>query len=188
MDIADIHKNSKLLIDGIPYNVDEAEFMKPGKGRAIYRLKLRNLVDGSTADRTYHSSEKVEEAYTTNQEEQYLYKEGEHYVFMNTETFEQVFVGEAMLDKKKEFLKEGMIVSMLMMDNKPIDITLPTFVELKVVESGFSSRTDTISPQMKSVILETGLNIGVPGFIKEGDILKVDTRTGNYVERVTGKK
>ncbi len=188
MDIGDIHKNAKLLIDGIPYNVDEAEFMKPGKGRAIYRLKLRNLLDGGITDRTYHSGEKVEEAQITNQEEQYLYQDGEHYVFMNTETFEQHLVNAAQLSNKKGFLKEGMVVVMLMLDDKPIDITLPTFVELKVVESGFGSRTDTISPQTKSATLETGYTIAVPGFVKEGDILKVDTRSGTYVERVSAKK
>ncbi len=188
MEIEDIHKNAKLLIDGIPYNVDEAEFMKPGKGRAIYRLKLRNLLDGSTADRTYHSGEKVEEAHTTNLEGQYLYQEDEHYVFMNTETFEQLFIDEKLLGNKKDFLKEGMVVAMLMMDEKPIDITLPTFVELRVVESGVATKTGTITPQTKSAVLETGYTIAVPAFVKEGDIIKVDTRTGAYVERVGTKK
>lgn len=119
MDIADVHKNTKLLIDGTPYNIDEAEFMKPGKGRAIYRLKLRNLLDGSTIERTYHSSEKVEEAHTTNLEEQYLYKEADHYVFMNTETFEQHFIAEEQLGDKKSFLKDGIVVTMLMLSDSP---------------------------------------------------------------------
>jgi len=189
MDIANIRKNVKLLLDGVPYNVDEAEFMKPGKGRAIYRLKLRNLLDGSITDRTYHSGEKVEEAHITFQEEQYLYKEGGHYIFMNTETFEQQFVTEAQLGGKKDFLKEGMVVNMLMLGgDKPIDITLPTFVELKVLETAISTKTATITPQKKSAILETGAAIAVPAFVKEGDIIKVDTRTGTYEERVSAKK
>ena len=188
MEIEDIRKNVKILIDGIPYNVDETDFMKPGKGRAIYRLKLRNLLNRSTIDRTFHSGEKVEEAQTSNLEGQYLYKDGENYVFMNTETFEQFYIEEELLGNKKDFLKEGTVVALLMLVDKPIDITLPTFVELKVVESGFSNRTNTISPQMKSAVLETGYAIGVPAFIKEGDILKVDTRTGVYVERVGAKK
>ena len=188
MDISDVHKNSKLLVDGIPYNVEEAEFMKPGKGRAIYRFKLRNLLDGSTTDRTYHSGEKVEEAYITSNEEQYLYKEDEQYIFMNTETFEQHFIAEAQLGNKKGFLKEGMVVVILMMGDKPIDITLPMFVELRVVESEVATKTGTISPQTKSAVLETGYAIAVPAFVKEGDIIKVDTRTGAYVERVGTKK
>ena len=188
MEVSDIRKNTKLIIDGVPYNVDEVDFTKPGKGRAIYRLKLRNLLDGGTVDRTYHSGEKVVEAQITNQEEQYLYQEDEHYVFMNTETFEQHSIDKAQLSNKKGFLKEGMVVVMLMLNDKPIDITLPNFVELKVVEGGFGSRADTISPQTKSAVLETGYTISVPAFVKEGDILKVDTRTGAYVERIGTKK
>ncbi len=188
MDIADIHKNSKLLIDGVPYNVDDADFMKPGKGRAIYRLKLRNLLDNSNAERTYHSGSKVEEAHITAHEEQYLYKENENYVFMNTETFEQHFISEAQLEDKKGLLKEGIVVTMLMLGDKPIDITLPMFVELKVVGSDVATKTGRVSPEMKAAILETGFTIAVPPFVKEGDILKVDTRTGTYVERVVTKK
>jgi elongation factor P len=188
MKTEDIHKNVKLLIDSIPYNVEEVEFMKPGKGRAIYRLKLRNLVDGSTTDRTYHSGGNVEEAYATNLNGQYLYKEGEHYTFMNTETFDQLLIDEKLLGNKKNFLKEGMVVSILMINDKPIDITLPKFVELQIVESGVATKTATVTPQMKSAVLETGYTIAVPAFVKEGDIIKIDTRTGVYVERVDTKK
>lgn len=188
MDIADIHKNSKLLIDGTPYNVEEADFMKPGKGRAIYRLKLRNLLDSSVIDHTYHSGEKVEEAHITAQEKQYLYQEGEHYVFMSTETFEQQFISEKQLGDKKDFLKEGTVVTMLMLDDTPVDITLPTFVELKVVRSDLATKTATITPQNKPALLETGSTIEVPPFVKEGDTIKVDTRTGKYVERVNTRK
>jgi elongation factor P len=188
MEIEDVRRNTKLLIDNVPYNVDELEFMKPGKGRAIYRLRLKNLNTGSTVDRTYHSSEKVEEVHASNQENQYLYQEGDHYVFMDTKTFEQHSVTEADLGSKKGFLKEGMVVSMLMMGDKAIDITLPTFVELRVVETAIATKTATITPQMKSAVTETGCTIAVPPFIKEGDVLKVDTRTGKYVERIsTGK-
>lgn len=188
MDIEDVHKNAKLLIDRTPYNVEDVDFVKPGKGRAIYRLKLRNLFDGTILDRTYHSSEKVEETSITVHEEQYLYREGDHFVFMNTETFEQHLIDEKLLGDKKNFLKEGTIVSMLMMGDRAIDITLPTFVELKVVETGGTAKAATITPQNKAAVLETGHTIGVPVFVKEGDIIKVDTRTGTYVERVTAKK
>jgi elongation factor P len=188
IDIADIHKNSKLLIDGTPYNAEDVDFVKPGKGRAIYRLRLRNLRDGSILDHTYHSGEKVEEAVITTHEEQYLYKESDHYVFMNSETFEQHFINESLIGEKIHFLKEGALVTVLMMGDEPIDITIPTFVELKVVGSGPASKTATITPQNKAAVLETGHTIGVPSFIKEGDIIKVDTRTGTYVERVSAKK
>jgi elongation factor P len=188
VDIENVRKNSKLLINKIPFNVDDVEFMKPGKGRAIYRLKLRNLFDNSTIDSTYHSGDKVEVADVTSHEIQYLYNEGDHYVFMDTESFEQYFISNKIVGDKKNYLKDGTIVTGLMMDKNPIDVTLPNFVELKVVESAMSTRTDTITAQNKSVVMETGLNMGVPPFIKEGDIIKVDTRTGVYVERITVKK
>jgi len=188
MNIEDIKKNVKLLIEGVPYNVDEAEFVKPGKGRAIYRLKLRNLVSGGVIDRTYHSGDTVEEVSITSEEEQYLYKEGDHYIFMNTETFEQRFVSEEQLGDRKNFLKEGALVNMQMMGDKPLDIVLPITVDLEVVKTGVATKTATITPQDKEAVLETGYSIGVPTFIKEGDIIKVDTRTGRYVERVGTKK
>jgi len=188
MDIEDVHKNSKLLIDGIPYNVDDVDFMKPGKGRAIYRLRLRSLRDNTVLDRTFHSGDTVEEVYITTHEEQYLYREGEQYVFMNTETFDQRFVSEQLLGDKKQFLKEGTVVTVTMMADEMIDITLPTFVELAVVRTEITTKTATITPQNKAAVLETGYTIGVPIFIKEGDVIKVDTRTGNYVERVSTRR
>jgi elongation factor P len=188
MEIEDVRKNVKLLIDGKPFNIDDVDFMKPGKGRAIYRLKLRNLRDGNTLERTYHSGEKIEEISIGTHEEQYLYKEGDNFVFMNTETFEQRFVPENMIGDRVAFLKEGTIVTMMMMGDEPIEITLPTFVELLVIGSEITTKTATITPQNKSARVETGYDIGVPAFIKEGDIIKVDTRTSSYVERVTTKK
>ncbi len=187
MEISDVRKSSKLIIDGVLYNVEEAEFTKPGKGRSIYRLRLKNLKDGGVTDRTYRSGEKVEEAHLNTQEEQYLYKEGDQFVFMNTENFEQNFVPEELLGDKKYFLKDGMIVVMLMMGEQPIDITLPITVDLKVVESEVTSKSATISPQAKSSVLETGYRIDTPTFVKVGDTIKVDTRSGTYIERVNTK-
>lgn len=188
VDIENVRKNSKLLINKIPFNVDDVEFMKPGKGRAIYRLRLRNLYDNSAIDSTYHSGEKVELADVTTDEIQYLYSEGDHYVFMDTESFEQYFISDKIIGDKKNYLKNGTVVIGLMMDKNPIDIALPNFAELKVVESSVMTKTDTITAQNKSVVMETGFSMGVPAFIKEGDIIKIDTRTGVYVERVNVKK
>jgi elongation factor P len=188
MEISDVRKNSKLLIDGALYNVEEAEFTKPGKGRSVYRLKLRNLRDGSTTDRTYRSGEKVEEAHLNTQEEQYLYQDGEQYVFMNTETFEQHFITEEQIGDKKNFLKEGTVVVMLMMGDQPIDITMPITVELKVIETEITTKTATITPQTKTAVLETGYRIDTPSFVKTGDVIKVDTRSGTYIERASTAK
>jgi elongation factor P len=188
MDIEDIKKNMKLSIDGVPYNVVEAEFVKPGKGRAIYRLRLKNLFTNSTIDRTYHSGEKVDTANVTAQEKQFLYKEGDHYVFMSTDTFEQVSVPEDQIGDKKNWLKEGDVVTVLMLDDRAIDVTVATFVNLKVVKTEASSRTATITAQAKQAVMETGAVVDVPVFIQEGDVLKIDTRTGTYVERISTKK
>jgi elongation factor P len=188
MDISEVRKGSKILLDGIPYNVEEAEFMKPGKGSAIYRYKLRNLIDGSNANKTYHSGEKFTPANINTREGQFLYHEGNTFIFMNTDTFEQYTIEESLLGDKSHFLKEGTIVTTMMLEEKPLDITLPIFVELKVTKSDIATKTDTVTAQMKSATLETGYQIDVPTFIKEGDIIKVDTRTGSYVERVVVKK
>jgi len=188
MEISDARKNSKLIIDSVLYNVEEAEFTKPGKGRSVYRLRLKNLRDGGVIDRTYRSGEKLDEARLDTQDEQYLYREGDQYVFMDIKTFDQHPVPEKLLGFKKNFLKEGMEVVMLMYGDEPIDVTLPITIDLKVIETEVSTKTATITPQMKASILETGYRIDTPSFIKVGDVIKVDTRSGNYVERVsTGK-
>ncbi len=188
MKIEDVKKNVKLLYQGKPWNVDAAEFVKPGKGSAIYKLRLKNLLDNGVLDVTFRSADKVDEASINNQDMQYLYKEGDHYVFMNTQNFEQTFVPESLLGDKVHFLKEGVLVNMQLWDEKPIDIQIPTFMELAVVETGTAIKTATVTAQNKSAKLETGYSIDVPSFIREGDVLKIDTRTGAYVERISTKK
>jgi elongation factor P len=188
MEISDARKNTKIKIDGILYNIEETEFTKPGKGQSVYRLKLRNLRDGGVTNRTYRSGDKVDDVRTDSQEEQYLYKDGDDYVFMNSETFEQITIPEKLIGDKKYFLKEDMVIVMLMAEDKPLDVTLPITVDLKVVQTETASKTATITAQNKQSVLETGYTIGTPIFIKEGDVIKVDTRTGAYVERVNAPK
>jgi elongation factor P len=188
MEISDVRKSTKLIIDGTLYNTEEVEFMKPGKGRSVYRLKLKDLRSGNTVERTYRSGEKVEEAHLTTQEAQYLYREGDHFIFMNTETFDQLFITEEMLGDKKGYLKEGTVVVLLMMGDEPIDVTLPITVDLKVIETEVSTKTATITAQSKDSVMETGITVATPSFIKEGDIIRVDTRTGAYVERVSAAR
>ncbi len=187
-EISNIRKNTKVLIDGNLYNVVEAEFTKPGKGRSVYRLRLQNMRDGGVTERAYRSGEKLDTATMTTEEEQYLYREGDQYIFMNSKTYEQHGLSKDLLGIKANFLKEGMEVVMLMMGDEPIDITLPINIELKVIETEISTKTATITPQMKSSVVETGYRVDTPSFIKVGDVIKIDTRTGNYIERVsTGK-
>jgi len=188
MEIEDVKKNTKIMIDGVLYNVVEVDFTKPGKGRSIYRLRLKNMRDGGVVDRTYRSGERVDEARLDTEDEQYLYREGDNYIFMDTRTFEQHSVPEKLLGIKKNFLKEGMEVVMLMHGDEPIDINLPITIDLKVIETEVSTKTATITPQMKSSVVETGFRVDTPSFIKMGDVIKIDTRTGTYIERVsTGK-
>ncbi len=187
MDIENVRRNTKVLFNGIPCNVDEVDFMKPGKGRAVYRLKLRNIRADTINEVTYHSGDEVEGIEISSMGRQYLYQDGKNYVFMNSETFEQHAIPEERLGDKQRFLKEGTIVSVQMMGDEPIAVNIPNFVELKVVQSTVSTKTDSLVAQNKTVTLETGATIGVPTFVKEGDIIKVDTRTGIYVERVAKK-
>ncbi|MHB8104852.1 MAG: elongation factor P [Dehalococcoidales bacterium] len=188
MEISEVKKSSKIIIDGVLYNVVDAEFTKPGKGRSVYRLRLQNMRDGGVTERTYRSGEKVEGASMSTEEEQYLYREGDEYIFMNTKTYDQHPLSKDLLGIKANFLKEGMEVVMLMMGDEPIDITLPINIELKVIETEISTKTATITPQLKSSVVETGYRVDTPSFIKVGDVIKIDTRTGNYIERVsTGK-
>lgn len=187
MNIEEVSKNAKLLIDNIPFSVETVEFVKPGKGRAIYKLRVRNLLTGNVLDITYHSGDKVEETQVTVHEMQYTFKEDDHYVFMDSSTFEQIPMSEAQVGDKIGYLLEGTPVVVLMWNEQPIDVQLPKTVELKVVEASASLKGATVTAQLKEGILETGMKIGVPSFIKEGDVIKVDTRTGNYIERVGSK-
>ena len=187
IEISEVTRNTKILIDGVPFAVEDVNFVKPGKGRAIYRIKMRNLLDGVPREITYHSGDKVEEVSIVAHDMQYLYEEGDHFVFMDTESYDQHSVSKDLLGNKAQFVKESMVVSAIMMGSRVIGVDLPKFVELKVVESAVSTRTDTVTAQMKVVKLETGATVNVPTFVKEGDILKIDTRTGTYVERVTKK-
>lgn len=185
MEIEDTTKNSKLLINDTPYNVEDVNFVKPGKGRAVYRLHLRNLFTGKVLDITYHSGDKVEQANISVHEMQYLYHESENYIFMDSETFEQYFITGEQLGERTSFLKEGLLVSVRMLENTPIDVTLPNTVELKITESSPTTKTDTVTAQSVTAVLETGYSILVPAFIKEGDTIKVDTRSGSYLERTS---
>ena len=188
MEIEDVRKGTIFLSNGVPHRVEETEFMKPGKGQAVYRLKLRNLFDNGIINRTYRSGDRVEDIRLDNYKGQFLYREGDQYIFMDTESFEQHYISEEMLGDRKLFLKEGEIVTVTVMGDRPLEIELPNFVELKVVRSEITTKTDTITAQYKQVETETGASVNVPPFVREGDIIKVDTRSGTYVERVSTKK
>jgi len=180
----DLRKGLKLEIDGEPYLIVDFEFSKPGKGQALYRCRLKNMITGIQFDRTYRSGEKFWSADLEEQDMQFLYKQGDHYHFMNTSTYEQIELPSEQVGDATNYLIENLVVSMLLFQGRPIGINLPNFVELKVVQSDPGLKGDTASGATKPATLETGFVIQVPLFIEEGEVLKIDTRTGSYVERV----
>lgn len=184
MEVSEVSKNKKLLIDGVPFNVESVDFVKPGKGRAIYHLKLRNLLNGILSEPTYHSGDKFDEATITVRDMQFLYEEHGHYHFMDTESFEQHLMNEENIGDKKLYLKDSLGVQVMMWEDRPIDLILPKAVELKIIETESAMKGATVTAQQKLARMETGLEIGVPAFIKEGDTVRVSTITGAYVERV----
>jgi elongation factor P len=186
VDVSDLKRGLTILIDGNPYVVTTLEFVKPGKGQAIYRCRLKNLLDGTVVDHTYRSGDRFEQGHTDTREMQFLYAEGERYFFMDTKTFDQIFVEADLVGEVRQFMLPEIICSVTFFGDKPIAVNLPNFVELKVTEAGSSFMGDTVSNTFKTVTVETGASIQVPPFIKEGDRIKIDTRggTGVYVERV----
>ena len=183
-DTSDLKKGFKMLIDRTPYVVVESQFVKPGKGQAFFRIKLKNMMTGATLDRTLKSGEKVDKADTEERGMQYLYKEGEQYVFMDNETYDQMRITGDLLAENVHYLLDNMNIDVMLFEGRPIGITPPNFVELDVVDTEPGFKGDTSSNTTKPATLQTGLVVNVPLFVEVGDKLKVDTRTSSYVERV----
>lgn len=181
---SDIRKGVKVLIDGQPYTVVDFQFVKPGKGQAFTRTRLKNMITGNVIDRTYKTGEKLEKAEMEERQMQYLYAEGDDRVFMDTTSYEQMNLGSKELGDNVFYLLDGTVVDILWFQGRAIGVTPPIFVELKVQETEPGFKGDTSSNTTKSAILVTGLTVNVPLFINEGDLLKIDTRTNQYVERV----
>ncbi len=180
----DLRKGLKLEIDGDPYVIVDFSFTKPGKGQALYRCRLRNMINGSQFDRTYRSGDKFNEADLQEQEMEYLYREGKQYCFMNTSSYEQVYLPEEQVGDAVNCMTENLRVDMLFFQGRPIGLTLPNFVQLKVIKADPGIKGDTASGATKLVTMETGLVLQVPLFIEEGEVLRLDTRSSTYVERV----
>lgn len=183
-DTSDIRKNLKVILDGAPCVVIEFQFVKPGKGQAFTRTKLRNMITGNVLERTFKSGEKLQKADLEVRQMTFLYPEGDRYVFMDTESYEQIYLDADSLGDGRYYLQDNMQVEVLLWNEKPIGVTPPTHVELKVKETEPGFKGDTSSNTLKPATLETGVTVMVPLFINEGDVLRVDTRTGEYVERV----
>jgi len=184
LDSGNLRKGVKIELDGEPFVIVQFEFTKPGKGQALYKCKLKNMVTGVQFDRTFRSSEKFKEPDLEEQEMEYLYSEGDRYCFMNTTTYDQEFLAVGQVGDANNFLKENTVCSILLFEGRAIGISLPIFINLKVENTDPWVKGDTASGDSKPATLETGYVIQVPPFIEEGELVKIDTRTGQYVERV----
>ena len=181
---SDFRKGIKIQIDGDPYLMIECNFVKPGKGQALYKCRMRNLVKGTVLDRTYKSGDSLEAADVTEIEAQYLYRQGDNWVFMDNVSFEQYELNENQVDDAWKYLKEGMACSMVLYNNNPISITPPSHVVLKIEYCEPGARGNTATNVTKPVKVETGAEFQCPAFVEMGEHIKIDTRTGEYVERV----
>ena len=169
---------------GILFSIIEFQHVKPGKGGAFVRTKLRNIKTKAVIDRTFRAGEKVEQVRLERKQYDYLYKDGNFLVYMDNETYDQIQVEQEILGDSIKFLKENDTCGILFHGDKPIEVEIPTFVELKITATEPGFKGNTASNTQKPAQLETGATVSVPLFIEEGTVIKVDTRTGEYIERV----
>ncbi len=180
----DFKRGMVIKVDGNLYSVVEYQHVKPARGGAFVRTKLRSLMRGAIVDKTFRGGEKVEDVRIETKKMQYLYDEGDSLVFMDTESYEQEPVAKSYVGNILDYIKEGDTVDISIYEGKPISIEPPTFVNLKVVYAEPGLKGDTATNVTKPVKVETGAMIHVPLFVNESDVIKIDTRTGDYVERV----
>jgi len=181
---ADFKKGLTIELDGEAYLILDFQHVKPGKGGAFVRTKLRSLRTSNVFDRTFRAGERMEEAYLERKGSQFLYRSGDDYVFMDMETFEQTSLPGEQLGDSTEYLKENLVVNLLMHDGSLLGLELPDTVDLRVAQTDPGLRGDTAAGGSKPATLETGAVVQVPLFISEGEVIRVDTRSGQYVSRV----
>ena len=181
---ADFRNGSRLLLDREPFYIVEFQHVKPGKGGAFVRTKLKSYRTGNVLERTFRSGEKLEEPNLEERDMQFLYAAGDTYTFMDTESFEQFSYEKKQLGVNADLLKENTISKVLIYEHQPLAVGLPIFLELKVVDGEPGVRGDTASGGTKPVVVETGAMIKVPLYLEIGEVIKIDTRTRAYVERV----
>ncbi len=179
----EFRKRLRIEIDGEPFMIVDNEFVKPGKGQAFVRTRLKSMISGKIVEKTFKSGEAVKEAQVEDHVLQYLYNDSIEWSFMNTETFEQVTVSKEHLEDKWKWLKENMECEVSFFKGQPVSIEPPTFVTLKITYCEPGVKGDTANTPSKPATLETGAVIDVPLFVKEGDSIRIDTRTGDYVDR-----
>lgn len=182
--VNDLRTGLTIEVDGEVLSVVEFLHVKPGKGAAFVRTKLKNVKTGAVREVTFRAGEKVNRAHIETKEMQYLYRTGDDFTFMDTESYEQITLISDSLGDAPKWIKENMTIGIQFYQGKPIGIDLPTFVELAVTQTDPGVRGDTVSGATKPATMETGVIIQVPLFVNEGDIIRIDTRTGAYLSRV----
>jgi elongation factor P len=181
---SEFRNGGKIELDGDPYTIVEFQFVKPGKGGAFVKTRLKSLKTGNVLDKNFRSGEKFEEPDILEREAQYMYASGKDYYFMDTQSYEQFFLSSDQLGDAINFLKENMAAQIVFYQGKPLSVELPMFVELKIAKTDPGVRGDTATGGAKQATLETGAMIKVPLYMEEGQLIKIDTRTGTFVERV----
>jgi elongation factor P len=182
---SDIRKGLRLEVDGDPFVVVEFQFVKPGKGTAFTRTKIRNMITGAVLDRTYKSGEKLKPADTEDRQMQFLYNDGDFH-FMDNSNYEQVSLDNSAVGDAVNYLTENMMIEVGFFKGRSIGLSLPNFVVLEVTETAPGEKGNTVTGASKPAVVSTGYSVNVPLFVNEGDQLRIDTRTGEYVERVKG--
>lgn len=181
---SDFKNGISLLLEGNVYTIVEWQHVKPGKGGAFVRTRLKNLKTGAVIDRTFRAGEQFEQVMVERKPVQYLYNTGNEYVFMDMETYEQITLEASQVGDQAKYLKEGLEVDAITVEGDIVGIEVPTFLNLRVVETDPGLRGDTAQGGSKPAVLETGVVVQVPLFVQIGDLIKVDTRTDTYLERV----
>lgn len=184
IDVNELRKGVTFLIDKDLFKVLDYQHHKPGRGAATIRVKARNLRTGSTIDKTFNSSERVQDVRLEYHNVQFLYPDGDIFYFMDMETFEQPGISRDVIGKQAIFLKEGTEVKLTFFEDEPLDVELPTTVDLLVTKADSAVRGDTATGVTKKVTVETGATVNTPSFVAEGDVIRIDTRSGDYVTRV----
>jgi len=180
----DIRPGQSILVDNTLYLILEYQHVKPGKGKAFVKTKLKNLSSGGVVDKTFRADEDVQQAFIDKQMFQFLYKDGEDYIFMNNDTYEQLSLSPSIVEDKYLYLTSNQEVTIQMYNDTPIDIVLPPTVNLKVSKAEPAVKGDTVSSSTKSITCETGLVLNVPMFIEQDEMIKVDTKNSSYMTRI----
>jgi len=181
---SDIRKGLKITMDGYPWEIVDFQFVKPGKGTAFTRVRLKNLKTGQALDRTFKTGERMEECDLEEHTGQYMYSDGESYFFMNQESYEQITIPAAVLGDSAKFLSENMECTILVFEGNPLNVELTTFLEAEITYTEPGMKGDTATGGTKMARIASGAEVQVPLFINQGDVIKIDTRDGQYVERV----